>query len=85
MARDVDTFGHAPIVAGVVTMAAALEEIVLHPSDPLLLAFRMISSGINTLLAESDFEKICRCGGDPGIVGRPCIEALRASDELGCR
>ncbi len=42
MARDVYTFSHAPIVAGIVAAAAALEEIVLHPSDPLPLAFRMM-------------------------------------------
>ncbi|MEM9513916.1 MAG: low temperature requirement protein A [Actinomycetota bacterium] len=50
-ARDVYTFGHAPIVAGIVAAAAALEEIVLHPSDPLPLAFRMMALGGGALYA----------------------------------
>ncbi len=50
-ARDVYTWGHAPIVAGIVAAAAALEEIVLHPSDPLPLAFRMMALGGGALYA----------------------------------
>ena len=41
-ARDVYTYLHAPIVAGVVMSAAALEEITLHPHDPLPAAFRWL-------------------------------------------
>ena len=33
--RDIYTYGHVPIVAGVILSAAALEEITLHPTDPL--------------------------------------------------
>lgn len=40
--RDVYTYAHAPLVAGIVLSAAALEEITLHPGDPLPLAFRMM-------------------------------------------
>ena len=40
--RDVYTWSHAPIVAGIILSAAALEEITLHPSDPLPPAFRMM-------------------------------------------
>ncbi len=43
--RDVYTWAHAPIVAGIVTAAAALEEITLHPSDPVPLAFRAMLAG----------------------------------------
>ncbi|MEM8618477.1 MAG: low temperature requirement protein A [Actinomycetota bacterium] len=50
-ARDVYTFAHAPIVAGIVAAAAALEEIVLHPSDPLPLSFRMMALGGGALYA----------------------------------
>jgi low temperature requirement protein LtrA len=39
-ARDVYTYGHLPIIAGVVLVAAALEEITLHPGDSLAVAFR---------------------------------------------
>ena len=46
-ARDVYTYGHMPIVAGVIASAAALEEITLHPEDPLPLEFRvMMFSGL---------------------------------------
>jgi len=38
-ARDVYTLSHLPIVAGVVLVAAALEEIALHPDDTLGDAF----------------------------------------------
>jgi low temperature requirement protein LtrA len=44
-ARDVYTYLHAPIVAGVVMSAAALEEITLHPNDPLPDAFRWLLIG----------------------------------------
>ena len=39
-ARDVYTWSHAPIIGGVVAAAAAVEEILLHPSDPLYAEFR---------------------------------------------
>jgi low temperature requirement protein LtrA len=44
-ARDVYTYLHAPIVSGVIISAAALEEIILHPSDPVPLAFRVMLAG----------------------------------------
>jgi low temperature requirement protein LtrA len=40
--RDVYTYLHAPIVAGVVLAAAALEEIALHPTDDVPLEFRLL-------------------------------------------
>lgn len=42
MGRDLYTYVHAPMVAGVILSAAAIEEIALHPSDPLPLAFRLM-------------------------------------------
>ncbi|MEM7322332.1 MAG: low temperature requirement protein A [Actinomycetota bacterium] len=39
-ARDVYTWAHAPIIGGVITAAAAVEEILLHPDDPLPVEFR---------------------------------------------
>ena len=46
-ARDVYTYGHLPFIAGVIVMAAALEEITLHPSDALPVAFRwMLFAGL---------------------------------------
>ena len=44
-ARDVYTWSHAPIVAGVILAAAALEEITLHPNEHLALSFRMMLGG----------------------------------------
>ncbi len=43
--RDVYTYAHAPLVAGVILSAAALEEITLHPGDALPLAFRLMLFG----------------------------------------
>ncbi|MDH5502749.1 MAG: low temperature requirement protein A [Acidimicrobiia bacterium] len=45
--RDVYTWAHAPIVAGVILSAAALEEIALHPRDSVPLEFRvMLAAGL---------------------------------------
>lgn len=44
-ARDVYTYAHAPIVGGIIVSAAALEEITLHPSDPLESSFRWMLFG----------------------------------------
>lgn len=41
-ARDVYTYIHAPIVAGVILSAAALEEITKHPDESLPLEFRLM-------------------------------------------
>ena len=44
-ARDVYTYLHSPIVGGVVMTAAALEEITLHPTEPLDEPFRWLLAG----------------------------------------
>lgn len=44
-ARDVYTYAHAPLVAGIILAAAALEEITLHPSDALPTEFRLMLVG----------------------------------------
>ena len=43
--RDVYTWAHAPVVAGIILSAAALEEIALHPRDPVPLSFRLMLAG----------------------------------------
>ncbi len=49
--RDVYTWAHAPVVAGVILSAAALEEIALNPLDPVEGAFRlMLVSGLVLVL-----------------------------------
>ena len=44
-ARDVWTLWHIPIVLGIIMAAAGLEEITLHPTDALPLAFRLLLAG----------------------------------------
>lgn len=46
-ARDVWSLWHAPIVLGIVLAAAGLEEVTLHPEEPLEVAFRvMLAVGV---------------------------------------
>jgi low temperature requirement protein LtrA len=44
-AVDIYTYLHAVIVSGVIISAASLEEIILHPSDPIPIAFRVMLAG----------------------------------------
>ena len=54
-ARDVYTFLHAPITAGIVLSAAALEEITKHPEDALPVEFRwMLFLGLALFLGGID-------------------------------
>lgn len=59
-ARDVWSLWHLPIVAGVIATAAALEEVTLHPTDPLPLEFRLLFAGGLVLFL----------GGTVGAIGR---------------
>ena len=43
--RDVYTWAHAPLVAGIILSAAVLEEIALHPGDPVPFEFRSMLLG----------------------------------------
>ena len=58
--RDVYTWGHAPFVAGVILSAAALEEIALHPNDPVHVEFRLMLFGGLVLMAVSVTANIWR-------------------------
>ncbi len=49
--RDVYTWAHAPIVAGIILAASALEEIALHPTDEVSGAFRLMLWGGLALFA----------------------------------
>lgn len=50
-ARDVYTYLHAPIVAGIILIAAAAEEVLLHPGDSVPGAFRlMFAAGLALFL-----------------------------------
>ena len=44
LARDVYSYSHAPIVAGIILSAVAMEVMALFPSDPLPPAFRAMSA-----------------------------------------
>ncbi len=43
VARDIYTYMHAPIVAGIILIAVAMEEMALHPGDALPAAFRVMA------------------------------------------
>jgi len=43
--RDVYTYAHFPLVAGIVLTAVALETVTLHPTEPLSFTYRMIGAG----------------------------------------
>jgi low temperature requirement protein LtrA len=59
-ARDVYTYNHFFIVGAILVAAAALEEIMLHPADPLPSAFRwMLFLGIS----------VCSPVDRPGLLG----------------
>lgn len=49
--RDIYTWAHAPIVGGIILSATALEEIALHPADPVPAAFRAMLVGGLVLIA----------------------------------
>ncbi len=50
--RDVYAWAHAPLVAGIILSAAALEEITLHPGEPLQGSFRaMLIGGLAAVTA----------------------------------
>ncbi len=50
-ARDVYTYLHFPLVAGLLLATAGLEEVTAHPSDPLPVAFRwMLVAGLSLSL-----------------------------------
>jgi low temperature requirement protein LtrA len=40
--RDIYTYAHVPVVAGIVMIAVALEEVTIHPTEPLTGTFRAI-------------------------------------------
>jgi low temperature requirement protein LtrA len=44
-ARDVYTASHAPLIAGIILAAAGLEEIALHPADPVPTPFLVMLGG----------------------------------------
>lgn len=58
--RDVYTWAHAPIVAGIILAAAALEEITLHPRDAVPLEFRSMLAGGLTLFLIGIFLAVWR-------------------------
>jgi low temperature requirement protein LtrA len=52
LARDLFTLGHLPIVAGTVVFAAAIEEALLHPTEPLnTFALTALAAGPGLYLA----------------------------------
>ena len=58
--RDIYTWAHAPIVGGIILAAAGLEEITLHPTDELILPFRLMFAGGLVLCAAGTAAAIWR-------------------------
>ncbi|HEY5890766.1 MAG TPA: low temperature requirement protein A [Acidimicrobiia bacterium] len=61
--RDVYTWSHAPIVAGIMLSAAALEEIALHPLDPVSTSFRTMLAGGLLMIATGISSAVWRANG----------------------
>jgi low temperature requirement protein LtrA len=77
--RDVYTWAHAPIVAGIILSAAALEEIALHPRDAVHLEFRAMLAGGLLLFLVGVFMAVWRAFRAQAIerlVGAIAIAAL---------
>jgi low temperature requirement protein LtrA len=70
LARDLYTLGHLPIVAGIVLIAAAVEEGLLHPTDELN-AF-----GTVTLAAGTALYLVGSIAGNLRATGRPLTERI---------
>ncbi|MGA9276781.1 low temperature requirement protein A [Ilumatobacter sp.] len=64
-ARDVYTYAHAPIVAGVILIAVGLEQATLHPNESLDLAFRLLLLGGIALFSGGIAAGIYRAFGVP--------------------
>jgi low temperature requirement protein LtrA len=77
IARDAFSLGHYPMIAGVVLFAAAAEEIVLHPGDPLSGFNRLLLGLAVGLVMLSQVAAIRRVGG-PVLVERLAAAALVA-------
>jgi len=63
VARDVFSLGHYPMIAGVVLFAAAAEEIVLHPGDPLSGFTRLLVAMAIGLALLAQSAVVLRVGG----------------------
>lgn len=74
-ARDVYTAAHAPLVAGIILAAAGLEEIALHPDEPVPTAFLVMIGGGLALGAAGVALAVARAFG---IVARERIGAALA-------
>ncbi len=61
--RDVYTWAHAPIVGGIMLSAAALEEIALHPLDPVSISFRTMLAGGLLMIATGISSAVWRANG----------------------
>lgn len=80
-AREVYTYSHMPIVAGVILIAVGLERAALHPDEPLAVAYRMlwlagislfiigISLGIRRAFRLVPYERIAGVGAVALLMG----------------
>jgi low temperature requirement protein LtrA len=71
-ARDVYSFGHFPIIAGVIGFAVAIEETIAHASDPLSAGVLMALVGGVTLFVGGTYLAMWRAGTERPVI-RPIV------------
>ncbi|MCU0505430.1 MAG: low temperature requirement protein A [Chloroflexi bacterium] len=69
LARDAFSFAHFPLIAGIVGFAAAIEETVLHPDDPMPAAV-LAALGVGVALFVASSALALRILGGPLLVTR---------------
>jgi low temperature requirement protein LtrA len=75
-ARDVYSFGHFPIIAGVIGFAVAIEETIALASDPLSPGVLMALVGGVSLFVGGTYLALWRAGTEPLVVRPIAIGAL---------
>jgi low temperature requirement protein LtrA len=74
LARDAFSFAHFPLVCGIVGFAAAVEETVLHPADPMPVPV-LVALGVGVgLFITASAASLWRLGG-PFLTGRMVVLA----------
>jgi low temperature requirement protein LtrA len=71
-ARDVYSFGHFPIIAGVIGFAVAIEETIANASDPLSAGVLMALVGGVTLFVGGTYLAMWRAGTERPVI-RPIV------------
>jgi low temperature requirement protein LtrA len=81
-ARDVYSFAHFPIIAGVIGFAVATEEAIAHASDPLSAGLLMALVGGVTLFVGGTYLAMWRAGIERPVIRPIIIGALIVASPL---